>query len=103
MLFHESSHCLSNLFQRVSETASKQNVFVPPQLWHAVLFYTAGELTRRELSAQGIGYTEYASATLYTDLCGAGCREKIVEHWTPRLDGKRTVAEALSALVASFR
>jgi hypothetical protein len=36
-------------------------------------------------------------------MCGAGCREKIVEHWTPVLDGKRSIAEALSALVASFK
>jgi hypothetical protein len=36
-------------------------------------------------------------------MCGAGCREKIIEHWTPRLDGKRSIDEALSALVASFR
>jgi hypothetical protein len=34
---------------------------------------------------------------------GARCRDKIIEHWTPRLDGKRTVAEALSALVHAFK
>jgi hypothetical protein len=104
MLFHESSHSsLSKLFQRVSAAASAQNVSVPPQLWHAVLFYTAGELTRRELDAHGIAYTEYADAQLYKNLCGDGCRAKIVEHWTLRLDGRRSVADSLSALVASFK
>ena len=104
MVFHESSHSrISDLFTRVSRAAAGQNVSVPPQLWHAVLFFTAGELTTRELKAHGIAYTEYANAGLYTNLCGAGCREKIAEHWTPRLDGKRTVAESLSALVASFK
>jgi hypothetical protein len=34
-----------------------QKVNVPPQLSHAVLFYTAGELTSRELKARGIDYT----------------------------------------------
>ena len=104
MLFHESSHSsISNLFQRVRGAATGQNVSVPPQLWHGVLFFTAGELTTRELKAHGIAYAEYAGAELYTNLCGAGCRERIAEHWTPRLDGKRSVAESLAALVASFK
>jgi hypothetical protein len=104
MLFHEGSHSdVSNLFERVRQASSEQKVSVPPQLWHAVLFYTAGELTTRELKAHGIAYTQYASEGLYTNLCGAGCREKIVEYWTPRLDGKRSPAEGLSALVASFK
>lgn len=104
MLFHEASHSdLGNLFQRVKQTASAQQVEIPPQLWHAVLFYTAGELTRRELAAHGVTYKEYADERLYTALCGAGCRERIAEHWGPRLDGKRSVADSLSALVAAFK
>jgi hypothetical protein len=104
MLFHEGSHSdVSNLFARVQQASSEQHVSVPPQLWHAVLFYTAGELTSRELNAHGIAYTQYAGQGLYVNLCGAGCREKIAEHWTPRLDGKRSLADCLSALVASFR
>jgi hypothetical protein len=104
MLFHESSHsALSDLYERVRQAASAQKVTVPPQLWHGVLFYTAGELTSRELNAHGIAYTQYAGPDLYTNLCGAGCREKIAEHWTPRIDGKRSVAECLTALVASFK
>ena len=76
---------------------------VPSQLWHAVLFYTAGELTTRELKAHGIANTPYAGQGLYTNLCGAGCREKIREYWTPHLDGKRSIADSLSGLVASFK
>lgn len=104
MLFHEGSHSsISDLFPRVRQAATEQNVSIPPQLWHGVLFFTAGELTTRELKAHGIAYTEYAGTGLYTNLCGASCRERIAEHWTPRLDGKRSVAESLSALVASFK
>jgi hypothetical protein len=104
ILFHEGSHSpVSDLFRRVSKAAAGQKVSVPPQLWHGVLFYTAGELTARELKAQGIEYKEYAGPDLYTNLCGAGCREKIAQHWTPRLDGKRSVADSLSALAASFK
>ena len=57
MLFHESTHTIVPLFQYVSQAAKQQNVNVPPQLSHAVLFYTAGELTVRELKVRGIDYT----------------------------------------------
>jgi hypothetical protein len=104
MLFHESSHSeISNIFSRVMKAADEQKVTVPRQLWHGVLFYTAGELTTRELSAHGIAYAPYADDGLYKNLCGEGCRAKIVEHWTPRLDGTRSMSESLAALVAAFR
>jgi hypothetical protein len=68
-----------------------------------VLFYTPGELTTRELKVRGIAYAPYASAALYDIMCGAGCRNKIAEHWTPHLDGRRSIPDALTALAASFK
>jgi hypothetical protein len=103
MLFHESTHGIVPLYQLVSQAATAQKVNVPPQLSHAVLFYTAGELTARELNARDIDYTAWADAAFYTTMCGAGCRDKMVEHWGPRLDGKGSVPDALSALVVAFK
>jgi hypothetical protein len=103
MLFHESTHGIVPLYTWVSQAATAQKVIVPPQLSHAVLFYTAGELTMRELKARGIAYTAWADANFYTNMCGAGCGDKLVEHWSPRVDGKRSIPDALSALVVAFR
>jgi hypothetical protein len=103
MLFHESTHGIVPLYQLVSQAATAQKVNVPPQLSHAVLFYTAGELTARELKARGIDYTAYADDKFLEGMCGAGCRDKIATHWGPRLDGKRSIADALSALTATFK
>lgn len=103
MLFHESTHGIVPLYQWVSQAATAQKVTVPPQLSHAVLFYTAGELTTRDLKARGITYTAWADADFYAGMCGAGCRDKMVEHWGPHLDGKRSIPDALSALVAAFK
>jgi hypothetical protein len=103
MLFHEASHPLSGLFQKTSQAAAEQKVTIPPQLSHAVLFYTAGELTARELKARGIDYTPWANAAFYDNMCGAGCLDKMVRHWGPHLDGTRSSADALSALVAAFK
>jgi hypothetical protein len=106
MVFHEASHglgLLGALIQPLDRAAAEQKVTLPPQLWHAVLFYTAGELTRRELNVNGIEYALYGGVGLYDNLCGAGCRDKLAEHWRPHLDGKRSIPESLSALVVSFR
>jgi hypothetical protein len=104
MLFHERSHAWGRmLFDGVTEAATAQGIKTPPQLSHAVLFYTAGDLTARELKQHGVTYKHYAEGGLYDRLCGAGCGDKLAAHWGPYLDGKRTRPEALTALVASFK
>jgi hypothetical protein len=106
MVFHEASHGLglfAAMIEPLDRIAADQKVALPPQLWHAVLFYTAGEMTARELKTRGIDYMPYANAALYDRMCGAGCLAKIREHWTPRLDGTRSISDALSALAVSFK
>jgi hypothetical protein len=106
MVFHEASHglaLLDALTEPMNRIAAGQKVTLPPQLWHAVLFYTAGEMTTRELKARGIDYMPYADAAFYDNMCGAGCLAKMKEHWTPHLDGKRSILDALSGLVAAFK
>ena len=58
---------------------------------------------RASVKARGITYTAWADADFYAGMCGAGCRDKMVEHWGPHLDGKRSIPDALSALVAAFK
>ena len=104
MLFHERSHAWGIVLVRaIAAAAREQGVSVPPQLSHAVLFYTAGELTARELKVHGIDYTHYAQRGIYTAMCGTGCGDKLAAHWAPHLDGKRSIVESLSALVAAFK
>jgi hypothetical protein len=106
MVFHEASHALplsDVLIQPMNRLASDQKITLPPQLWHAVLFYTAAEMTTRELKSHGIDYSPYADAAFYNTMCGNGCAAKIRENWMPHLDGTRSIPDALSALVAAFK
>jgi hypothetical protein len=104
MLFHERSHAWGGVPARaIFSAAQEQGVSVPPQLAHAVLFYTAGELTARELKSHGIDYTHYAHPGIYTNMCGASCEGRMAIHWTPHLEGKRSIVESLSGLVATFK
>jgi hypothetical protein len=105
VVFHEASHAWGLGIQTaVAKAAAARQKTVPPQLWHAVLFHTAGESTRRTLAADGIdGYVEIAvSQDVYVKLCGDGCRERVAKHWDPHLDGKTTIEAALDALVADW-
>jgi hypothetical protein len=104
MLFHEASHGWDDVLTAgLARAAAAQRKSPPPQLWHAVLFFTAGELTRRELAAAGDeDYVEMALRNGNYDRACGGCRPLLLKHWGPRLDGRASVDEALSALVAAI-
>ena len=105
MLFHEASHAWGKkLDDEIRESAAARHKTVPPQLWHAVLFYNAGELTRRTLLEDGVSdYVEYAvRQNVYPNLCGAGCHELVAEAWNPHLDDRASIEEALDGLVAAW-
>jgi hypothetical protein len=105
MLFHEASHAWGRELQdAIRKSSGARHKTVPPQLWHAVLFYNAGELTRRTFLEDGVtGYVEYAvRQDVYPKLCGANCRELVAKHWDPRLDGKISLEKALDGLVAAW-
>jgi hypothetical protein len=103
MLFHEASHAWDVVVEKgIARAAAAQGRRAPPQLWHAILFFTAGELTRREMELFGDeDYVEHALRSgVYTRACG-DCRALLAKHWGPRLDGRATIDEALAALVAA--
>ena len=105
MLFHETSHPWGMSLQKaIGEAADAQNKKLPPQLWHAVLFYNAGELTRRLLAENGVtDYVEYAiREKIYQSMCGFDCRPQIAEAWNRHLAGEATLERALQDLVTSW-
>jgi hypothetical protein len=105
MIFHEASHQWGLRLQNaVAAACATHHKTVPPQLWHAVLFYNAGELARRRFAEDGIdGYVEYAEKQgVYPRLCGDGCRTRVAEAWNPRLDGRATLEQAIDALVSGW-
>lgn len=103
LLFHEASHQWGRrLAVGLNGSAERRGKTIPRSLWHAVLFYNAEEITRRVLADAGIAYGGYAGPSLYRDLCGEGCREKVAAAWDPHLAGTATMDEALDRLVASW-
>lgn len=98
MLFHESLHTYSDsVAAALASAAAKAHVSVPRDLVHAMIFYTAGLFTQRELGAD---YVPYAFRL------GIWKRGRFPEYlplldaeWRPYLDGHRSFDDAIANLV----
>ena len=117
ILFHEASHALATAVQdAIIEACHQRGVPIPRDLWHALLFYTTGEMVRREaadgklrLANAGIttppkspdAYTPYAYRYgLYSR--GWENYQRLLEaYWKPYLDGKVDFQRAINSLVAN--
>lgn len=100
-LFHEASHTFADtmtdaLFKECG--AEKKNC---GDLWHAVLFYTAGVETRRALPpADQPNFTPYAyKYGLYKRGDYPKYRRVLESDWQAYLDGKMSFQEAIHAMV----
>ncbi len=104
VLFHEASHALAG---RVSDTLEQRfrarGSPIRRDLWHAILFYTTGEMVRRTLREAGEeAYLPYA---FRHGLYVRGWQQYlrlIEQHWKPYLDGHAEFERALTRLVNAF-
>jgi hypothetical protein len=72
MLFHESSHALILQVRTAIDQAMSAAGKRPRDLWHVVLFYVAGEITRQTLAARGIEYQTVPVRQRLVQKCVAG-------------------------------
>ena len=106
MLLHEGSHAIvgaasGQVGPDINQKAAERRMLAPRQLWHAVLFYTSGELTRRALEARAVPYRTYAHDRGLYDDSFRGTLEPIETHWQAWLDGELSREEAIRRLVQS--
>jgi hypothetical protein len=98
ILFHEAMHQWDDAIARRLEAAAKQAGLpnVPDALTHAMIFYTAGEATRRVIP----GHVPYAErGGMWKQARMAPFRAALDRHWKPYLDGQGSLAAALVALL----
>lgn len=101
ILFHESCHGW-DLRNPLASEANRSGVTIPATLWHAVLFYIAGEVVRTELERAGTpGYVLYVDAQNLWSREWAGLRGPIAAACDPWLRGERSRQEAFTDLVAA--
>lgn len=104
ILFHEASHGLARaVADAIARECRARNKPIPRDLWHAVLFYTTGEVVRRTLAAQRPGaYMPYAYRHGLYARGWQNFQWLLERHWQPYLDGKvdfdRAIARMANAL-----
>jgi len=110
VLFHEASHGIAtSVSEAIARECRLRNKPIPRDLWHALLFYTTGDVVKRAVKLPetcggklGDSYTPYAQRYgLYTR--GWQNFQRLLErYWQPYLDGKVEFDSALARLVAAL-
>lgn len=100
-LFHEASHTFSDTMSDALSTECHAQQKNCGDLWHAVLFYTAGFETRRALPpAEQANFTPYAyEYGVYTRGDWPKYRVVLEKDWQAYLDGKTDFAVAIHTMV----
>lgn len=97
VVFHESMHQWDQeTFAALERAARGRGVGVADWLSHAMIFFTAGEATRRAVP----GHVPYAEAAGIWARGREPLRRSLLAAWKPWLDGQSTREAALEALVA---
>ena len=104
LLFHEASHSMvypgnGAVAEAIARECRAKNRPVPNDLWHVIIFYTAGELTRRNLSEYGVtDYKPIGYRGLYAR-AWPNFQRPLELYWQPYLEGKVEFDKAVSDLI----
>jgi hypothetical protein len=111
VLFHEASHEIAEPVQEaIIRECRQRDKAIPRDLWHALVFYTTGEVIRPVISSSGTasgnqegnGYTPYA---VREGLYQRGWNDyyKLLQRfWQPYLDGQATFDDAIARMVSQL-
>lgn len=105
ILYHEASHGLTrHVRDAIARECRARNKPIPRDLWHAVLFYTTGEMVKRSLAAQSgrADYVPYAYRYGLFEQAWPQFRPLLERHWQPYLDGKIPFDAAIARITSSL-
>lgn len=105
ILFHEASHALAEpVRDAIARECRAQDKPIPRDLWHALLFYTTGEMVRRSLAGfsddQKTGYQPYAYQQRLYVRDWQNYERALDQFWRPYLEGESRFSVAITQLVA---
>ena len=105
MLLHEPTHAIVDVASgqigpEISARGLEMRLLVPRQLWHAILYYTSGELTRRALRERGVtDYVPYAAKKGMWERAFNGLEKPLETFWQSYIDGRMTRHDAILSIV----
>jgi hypothetical protein len=115
VLFHEASHGIADSVQdAIFRECRQREKPIPRDLWHALLFYTTGEVIRPlafDASASSSasspasstsGYVPYAVREGLYKRGWENYLRILTEYWQPYLDGRVTFDDAIAHMVSAL-
>lgn len=111
ILFHEASHGISDTVQdAIVRECRQRDKPVPRDLWHALLFYTTGQVILSVMQQQNgdalssfpAGYTPYAVREGLYQRGWDDYLRVLTEYWQPYLDGKVAFDDAIAHMVSAL-
>jgi hypothetical protein len=114
VLFHEASHALAGaVTAAISHEFRERDKPIPRDFWHALLFYTTGEIVRRDVEYGTMTFTneQRNGASAYLPYAARfGLYSGSWEHfrglldlyWLPYLDGRVSFDTAMARLAADM-
>jgi hypothetical protein len=125
VLFHEASHGIAEPVQQaIIRECRQRNKAIPRDLWHALIFYTTGEVIKPLLNdgprqpqgkqdsgisspdpAPGIARDTYIPYAVREGLYERGWKdylELLTRFWQPYLDSKSTFDDAIARMVSAL-
>ncbi|HXM95315.1 MAG TPA: hypothetical protein VOA64_13855 [Candidatus Dormibacteraeota bacterium] len=112
VLFHEASHGIAEPVQdAIIRECRQRGKAIPRDLWHALIFYTTGEVIRpvmtgshleQDRSVPGGGYTPYAVREGLYQRGWDAYFKLLQKFWQPYLDGKATFDDSIARMVSAL-
>lgn len=108
LALHEASHLMFGsrhgaIAEALRAASAALGVEPPDQLWHALSFYTSGEVVARIARAEGdSGFVPYAKRQGLFETAFRGYLDPIERYWRPYLEGRVELEDAMADLVADI-
>jgi hypothetical protein len=107
VVFHEASHTVfgpgrdGRLWTELEAAAKADGAPLPPNFWHALLFYTTGGAVKARLAERGIDYEQYLYTQGLFERSWPGFRGPLERLWQPYVDRRVPLPDALREIVAA--
>jgi hypothetical protein len=108
ILFHEASHGIAEPVElAINRECRQRDKPIPRDLWHALLFYTTGEVIKPVMDPQRGGspdpaYTPYAVRERLYQRGWDQYLKLLTRFWQPYLEGKSTFDDAIARMVSAL-
>lgn len=111
ILFHEASHGIAQPVEAaIIRECRQRDKAIPRDLWHALVFYTTGEVIRPIVAdtpnqrppSDDPGYTPYAFRERLYQRKWEQYLDLLKRFWQPYLDGKVTFDDAIAHIVSAL-